>query len=257
MDGGDLLPIGEVARRAGIAASALRYYEEEGLVAAVRPAGGQRRYPRSVLRRLAFVRAAQNVGLTLDEIRDALATLPEGRSPTKADWARLSRGLALAPGRADRRARGAARRPHDLHRLRLPVAARLRPDEPRRPRLGPRSRGALPARRAAQDAAPGGGLMAGHDAVVVGSGPNGLAAAITLAEAGRSVLVLEAAETIGGGCRSAELTLPGFVHDVCSAVHPLVAGSPFFRSLPLAEHGRRARRTPRRPSPTRCATGRR
>ncbi len=79
--------------------------------------------------------------------------------------------------------------------------------------------------------------MAGPDAVVVGSGPNGLAAAITLAEAGRSVLVLEAAETIGGGCRSAELTLPGYVHDVCSAVHPLVAGSPFFRSLPLAELG--------------------
>lgn len=92
MDAGDLLPIGEVARRAGIAASALRYYEEEGLVASVRPAGGQRRYPRSVLRRLAFVRAAQSVGLTLEEIRDALATLPEGRSPTKADWARLSRG---------------------------------------------------------------------------------------------------------------------------------------------------------------------
>ena len=79
--------------------------------------------------------------------------------------------------------------------------------------------------------------MSGHDAIVVGSGPNGLAAAITLAEAGRSVLVLEGAETIGGGCRSAELTLPGFVHDVCSAVHPLVAGSPFFRSLPLAELG--------------------
>ena len=87
MDGGDLLPIGEVARRAGIAASALRYYEEAGLIAAVRPEGGQRRYPRSVLRRLAFVRAAQNVGLTLDEIREALATLPEGRTPTKADWA--------------------------------------------------------------------------------------------------------------------------------------------------------------------------
>jgi phytoene dehydrogenase-like protein len=75
------------------------------------------------------------------------------------------------------------------------------------------------------------------DAIVVGSGPNGLAAAITLADAGRSVLVLEAAQTVGGGCRSAELTLPGFVHDVCSAVHPLVAGSPFFRSLPLADLG--------------------
>ena len=76
-----------------------------------------------------------------------------------------------------------------------------------------------------------------HDAVVVGSGPNGLAAAITLAEAGWSVLVREAEETIGGGLRSAELTLPGLVHDVCSAFHPLGAGSPFFRSLPLRERG--------------------
>jgi phytoene dehydrogenase-like protein len=76
-----------------------------------------------------------------------------------------------------------------------------------------------------------------HDAVVVGSGPNGLAAAITLARSGRSVLVLEAAETVGGGVRSAELTLPGFVHDVCSAIHPLAKASPCFRELPLAEHG--------------------
>jgi phytoene dehydrogenase-like protein len=75
------------------------------------------------------------------------------------------------------------------------------------------------------------------DAVVVGSGPNGLAAAIALAQAGRSVVVREANETIGGGARSAELTLPGFVHDTCSGVHPFVPGSPFFRSLPLAEHG--------------------
>jgi phytoene dehydrogenase-like protein len=79
--------------------------------------------------------------------------------------------------------------------------------------------------------------MAGYDAVVVGSGPNGLAAAITLAQAGKSVLVLEAKDTIGGGCRSAELTLPGFLHDVCSAIHPLGLGSPFFRTLPLREHG--------------------
>lgn len=75
------------------------------------------------------------------------------------------------------------------------------------------------------------------DAVVIGSGPNGLAAAITLAKAGRSVLVREAADTIGGGARSAELTLPGFVHDTCSTVHALVPISPFFRNLPLAEHG--------------------
>src|SRR5436190_3019316 len=75
-----------------------------------------------------------------------------------------------------------------------------------------------------------------YDAVVVGSGPNGLSAAIRLAQAGLSVLVLEANETIGGGVRSAELTLPGFVHDVCSSIHPFVPGSPFFRELPLAEH---------------------
>jgi phytoene dehydrogenase-like protein len=75
------------------------------------------------------------------------------------------------------------------------------------------------------------------DAIVIGSGPNGLAAAIVLARTGRSVLVLEAEETIGGGTRSAALTLPGFLHDVCSAVHPLARASPFFRMLPLAEHG--------------------
>src|SRR5438093_11762895 len=76
-----------------------------------------------------------------------------------------------------------------------------------------------------------------YDAVVVGSGPNGLAAAITLARAGCTVLVCEANATIGGGARSAQLTLPGFVHDVCSAVHPLAAGSPFFKSLPLERFG--------------------
>ena len=76
-----------------------------------------------------------------------------------------------------------------------------------------------------------------YDAIVIGSGPNGLAAAITLARAGYSVLVQEAEAMIGGGTRSAELTLPGFMHDVCSAVHPLAIASPFFRSLPLSEHG--------------------
>jgi len=75
------------------------------------------------------------------------------------------------------------------------------------------------------------------DAIIVGAGPNGRAAAVTLARAGRSVLVLEAMETIGGGTRTAELTLPGFKHDVCSAIHPLGVASPFFRSLPLDKYG--------------------
>jgi phytoene dehydrogenase-like protein len=75
------------------------------------------------------------------------------------------------------------------------------------------------------------------DALVVGSGPNGLAAAITLQLAGLSVLLIEGKKTIGGGLRSGELTLPGFTHDICSAIHPLAAGSPFFTKLPLHEHG--------------------
>lgn len=76
-----------------------------------------------------------------------------------------------------------------------------------------------------------------YDAVVVGAGPNGLAAAITIARTGRSVIVFEAKETIGGGSRSMELTRPGFVHDVCSAIHPLGLGSTFFRTLPLEQYG--------------------
>lgn len=76
-----------------------------------------------------------------------------------------------------------------------------------------------------------------YDAIVVGSGPNGLAAAITMQQEGLSVLLIEGKDKIGGGLRSAELTLPGFVHDVCSAIHPLALGSPFFNTLPLADHG--------------------
>jgi phytoene dehydrogenase-like protein len=76
-----------------------------------------------------------------------------------------------------------------------------------------------------------------YDAIVIGSGPNGLAAAITMQKAGLSVLLVEAKSTIGGGMRTAELTLPGFHHDICSAIHPLAIDSPFFKTLPLQEHG--------------------
>lgn len=82
---------GEVARRSGVAISALHFYEREGLIDSVRTAGNQRRYARDVLRRLAFIRIAQRVGIPLADIRAALATLRDNRTPTKADWARLSR----------------------------------------------------------------------------------------------------------------------------------------------------------------------
>jgi len=85
------LTIGEVADRAGVAASALRFYERERLITATRSEGGQRRYERDVLRRIAFIRAAQRVGLSLDDIRTSLASLPEQRTPTAADWEKLSR----------------------------------------------------------------------------------------------------------------------------------------------------------------------
>jgi MerR family redox-sensitive transcriptional activator SoxR len=85
------LTIGELADRSGVPTSTLRYYDRLGLIPAERSGGNQRRYPRSALRRVAFVRVAQRVGVTLDEIAAALQTLPDDRTPTKADWARLSR----------------------------------------------------------------------------------------------------------------------------------------------------------------------
>ena len=86
----DLMTIGEIARRAGVAASALRFYEEKGLIKSERAGSGHRRYPRSVLRRIAFIVFAQRVGLSLEEIAAALAKLPDERIPKRADWARLS-----------------------------------------------------------------------------------------------------------------------------------------------------------------------
>jgi MerR family transcriptional regulator, redox-sensitive transcriptional activator SoxR len=85
------LTIGQLARRAGVATSAIRFYEARGLVRSSRTGGNQRRYEQAELRRIAFIRTAQRVGLSLEEIGEALATLPESRVPTKADWTRLSR----------------------------------------------------------------------------------------------------------------------------------------------------------------------
>jgi len=85
------LTVGQVAERSGFTRSALRYYERQGLVSAERTEGGQRRYARNVLRRLAFIRAARHVGLTLEEIRDSLAELPRSRTPTRRDWTRISK----------------------------------------------------------------------------------------------------------------------------------------------------------------------
>lgn len=86
----ETLPIGDFAARSGVAPSALRFYEKEGLIRSTRTTGNQRRYLRSELRRVAFIKIAQQVGVSLDEIREALDALPENRTPTKADWARLS-----------------------------------------------------------------------------------------------------------------------------------------------------------------------
>jgi MerR family redox-sensitive transcriptional activator SoxR len=90
IDGAELLTIGEVAKRTGVAASALRYYEERGLITSERAGSGHRRYRRAVIRRVAFIVFAQRIGLTLDEVADELAKLPENRVPKRSDWAKLS-----------------------------------------------------------------------------------------------------------------------------------------------------------------------
>jgi MerR family redox-sensitive transcriptional activator SoxR len=108
----ELLTIGEVARRSGVAASALRFYEERGLIVSERAGSGHRRYQRPVLRRIAFIVFAQRVGLSLDEIGAELAKLPADRAPTRSDWARLSSGWSA---RIDERIA-------ELERLKLGVA---------------------------------------------------------------------------------------------------------------------------------------
>ncbi|MCW2652589.1 MAG: MerR family transcriptional regulator, redox-sensitive transcriptional activator SoxR [Mycobacterium sp.] len=91
MDRSDLLTVSELANRSGFAPSAIRFYDNEGLISASRTGGGQRRFERTTLRRLAFIRAARNVGLTLDEVAEALEKLPESRTPNRTDWAKLSK----------------------------------------------------------------------------------------------------------------------------------------------------------------------
>ena len=139
----DLLTIGEVARRSGVASSALRFYEQRGLISSERAGSGHRRYPRPVLRRIAFIVFAQRIGLTLDEIGAELAKLPPHQAPTRRDWSRLSATwtsrideriaeLAAPQARADR-----------VHRLRLPLARPLQARQSRRPCRPPRLRPAL------------------------------------------------------------------------------------------------------------------
>ena len=103
MDTHDVLTVSEVAARSGFAASALRYYESQGLIVAARSGGGQRRYQRGVLRQLAFIRAASNVGLTLEEIRDELDRLPRGPHSHEGGLAADHPALAHPAGRPDRR----------------------------------------------------------------------------------------------------------------------------------------------------------
>lgn len=116
------LSVGELARRAGVAVSALHFYETKGLISSQRNAGNQRRFSRETLRRVVVIKVAQRVGIPLAEIARALQTLPAGRSPSAADWARLSAQWEGGSHRAHRQAAAVARPTGRLHRLRLPVA---------------------------------------------------------------------------------------------------------------------------------------
>ncbi len=149
------MTIGDVAKRSGVAASALRFYEDKGLITSERAGSGHRRYPRPVLRRIAFVVFAQKVGLTLDEIGNELAKLPPDRAPTRGDWARLTTDWSGPDRRPHRRAPAPPARPHRVHRLRLPVARPLPARQPARPRGPARPRAAVLDRRPAGRLTPG------------------------------------------------------------------------------------------------------
>ena len=139
----DLLTIGEVARRSGVAASALRFYEDRGLIRSERAGSGHRRYPRAVLRRVAFIVFAQRIGLSLEEIGVEVARLPGNHVPVRADWARLSGSWTA---RIDQRIAELERLrdvAHPLHRMRLPLAERLPDGQPRRSRQPARRRSPL------------------------------------------------------------------------------------------------------------------
>ena len=148
------LSIGALAERTGVAPSALRFYEAEGLIHADRTEGGQRRYGRDAIRRVSFIRVAQEVGLRLDEIREALSSLPDGRTPTRARLGPPVALVAAPPRRPDRHARAPPRPARRLHRLRLPVAAGLPHPQPRRRRRRTRPRPPLRPRRRLRSLAP-------------------------------------------------------------------------------------------------------
>ena len=136
---------GEMSHRSGVAVSALHFYEREGLIASRRTGGNQRRYARETLRRVAFIRMSQRLGIPLARIREALATLPTDRVPTSKDWARLSAGWRQDLDDRIVHLRATARQPRRLHRLRLPEPEDLRAVQPRRRarRTGTRRRPAM------------------------------------------------------------------------------------------------------------------
>jgi DNA-binding transcriptional MerR regulator len=144
-----LLSIGELSRRTGLSVSAIRFYEARGLVTAVRSAGNQRRFLRADIRRLSFALIAQQLGLTLAEIEAELATLPQGRAPSRQDWQAISRRIRGATPGTHRPAGKDPRAARRLHRLRLPVACQVPALQSRRPRGARRGWSAFPARRSA------------------------------------------------------------------------------------------------------------